>query len=186
MTTHSRLQAMQGSSPATRKRSPTRRRLHDEYQLAGARCPPTGDRDDRHRYSTPVGYYTGSGGSCTTASALAPPLPSNGVPVSVNNSFLTAYPPNDTWVAFGSAPISSLLLSRGRARRQCGRATSNTVTMACRCRTVLVASAPPEACRSIYGSTPRPNGHGIRELADRHRSSWRRLRDGAQLRVGHK
>ena len=58
----------------------------------------------------PVGYYTGSGGSCTTASALAPPLPSNGVPVSVNNSFLTAYPPNDTWVAFGSAPISSLLL----------------------------------------------------------------------------
>jgi type II secretory pathway pseudopilin PulG len=58
----------------------------------------------------PVGYYTGSGGSCTTASALTPPLPSNGVPVSVNNSFLTAYPPNDTWVAFGSAPISSLLL----------------------------------------------------------------------------
>ena len=57
-----------------------------------------------------VGYYTGSGGSCTTASALAPPLPSNGVPVSVNNSFLTAYPPNDTWVAFSSAPISSLLL----------------------------------------------------------------------------
>jgi hypothetical protein len=57
-----------------------------------------------------VGYYTGSGGSCTTASALTPPLPSNGVPVSVNNSFLTAYPPNDTWVAFGSAPISSLLL----------------------------------------------------------------------------
>jgi hypothetical protein len=57
-----------------------------------------------------VGYYTGSGGSCTTASAMEPPLPSNGVPVSVSNSFLTAYPPNDTWVAFGSAPISSLLL----------------------------------------------------------------------------
>jgi hypothetical protein len=57
-----------------------------------------------------VGYYTGSGGSCTTASALAPPLPSNGVPVSVYNSFLTAYPPNYTWVAFGSAPISGLLL----------------------------------------------------------------------------
>ena len=55
-----------------------------------------------------VGYYNGSG-SCTTApgSALSPPLPSNGVPLSVGNSFLA---PNNPAVFFGSAPIPSLLL----------------------------------------------------------------------------
>ena len=55
-----------------------------------------------------VGYYNGSG-SCKTApgSALSPPLPSNGVPLSVGNSFLA---PNNPAVFFGSAPIPSLLL----------------------------------------------------------------------------
>ncbi len=55
-----------------------------------------------------VGYYNGTG-SCTTApgSALSPPLPSNGVPLSVGNSFLA---PINPAVFFGSAPISSLLL----------------------------------------------------------------------------
>jgi hypothetical protein len=55
-----------------------------------------------------VGYYNGSG-SCKTApgSALSPPLPSNGVPLSVGNSFLA---PNNPAVFFSSAPINSLLL----------------------------------------------------------------------------
>ncbi|MGO9964717.1 MAG: hypothetical protein ACLPUG_15005 [Acidimicrobiales bacterium] len=58
-----------------------------------------------------VGYYTGAGGNCTTSSTLAAPLPSNGVPVSVDNSYLAAYyPTTDTWPAFGTAPITSLLL----------------------------------------------------------------------------
>jgi hypothetical protein len=58
-----------------------------------------------------IGYYTGAGGNCTTSSTLAAPLPSNGVPVSVYNSYLAAaYPTNDTWPAFGTAPITSLLL----------------------------------------------------------------------------
>jgi Tfp pilus assembly protein PilV len=56
--------------------------------------------------------YVGPGGSCTTApgSPLTPPLPSNGVPVSVDNSFLAHYYTGNTWDAVGSAPITSLLL----------------------------------------------------------------------------
>jgi hypothetical protein len=56
--------------------------------------------------------YTGPGGSCTTApgSALSPPVSPSAIPISVHNSFLTAYPPNDTWVAYGSTPFGSLLL----------------------------------------------------------------------------
>jgi hypothetical protein len=58
-----------------------------------------------------IGYYTGSGGNCSTSSTLSPPLPSNGVPVSVYNSYLAAYYPiTDTWPAFGTAPLTSLLL----------------------------------------------------------------------------
>ena len=59
-----------------------------------------------------VGYYNGSG-NCTTApgSPPSPPLPSNGVPVSVSNSYLTGYvTTGNTWGAFGTAPIGSLLL----------------------------------------------------------------------------
>jgi hypothetical protein len=58
-----------------------------------------------------IGYYTGAGGNCTTSSTLAAPLPSNGVPVSVDNNYLvTYYGPSATWSAFGTAPLTSLLL----------------------------------------------------------------------------
>jgi hypothetical protein len=58
-----------------------------------------------------IGYYTGVG-NCTTASGLpSPPLPSNGVPVSVSNTLLTGYVTSgDTWSGIGTTPIPSLLL----------------------------------------------------------------------------
>jgi len=57
-----------------------------------------------------IGYYTGASGSCTTSSTLAAPLPSNGIPVSVNNSFLATYYPTKTWAAFDTTPTTPLLL----------------------------------------------------------------------------
>ena len=56
--------------------------------------------------------YTGPGSSCTTAPGpVSPPPPSSSViPVSVQNSFLTTYYANNTWVAHNTTPFSSLLL----------------------------------------------------------------------------
>jgi hypothetical protein len=58
-----------------------------------------------------IAYYTGAG-NCTTASGLpSPPLPSNGVPVSVSNTLLAGYVTSGyTWSGIGTAPITSLLL----------------------------------------------------------------------------
>jgi len=58
-----------------------------------------------------IGYYTGVG-NCTTASGVpSPPLPTNGVPVSVSNTLLNGYVTSgDTWSGIGTAPITSLLL----------------------------------------------------------------------------
>jgi hypothetical protein len=53
------------------------------------------------------GYYNGTGGNCTTPSTLSAPLPSNGVPVSVGNTFLA---PVNPAVFFVPPSTTSLLL----------------------------------------------------------------------------
>jgi type II secretory pathway pseudopilin PulG len=63
-----------------------------------------------------VAYTQGTptGASCTTAptGALTAPATTSEIPITVNNSGLTSYPPNDDWVAYkaGALPIPDVLL----------------------------------------------------------------------------
>ncbi|MGO9334509.1 MAG: prepilin-type N-terminal cleavage/methylation domain-containing protein [Acidimicrobiales bacterium] len=93
--------------------------------------------------------YTGPGGSCTIApsSPVSPPVSPSTIPVSVENSFLTTYS-NNTWIAYGTTPFSSLLLFPWSGV------------------TGLWTGDQPDSAPSLYGSyTPAPIACGVNAVS---------------------